>query len=87
MIDEKYEINPRAINTDCVEWHFGDGRQRVGGSTSKMTALQWDYADFHAGLSNAATMKMLGNNSSGQDRIDGSNDTNANSYFVRYKRH
>jgi hypothetical protein len=38
-------ISPRTMNTDTVEWFFGDARQMVGGSTNKLTAAGFDRAD------------------------------------------
>jgi hypothetical protein len=39
------KINPRSMNTDTVEWHFGNARQMVGRSTNKLTAAGFDNAD------------------------------------------
>ena len=60
-------INPRSMNTDVVEWFFGDGRQMVGGSTNKMTARQWNHAGFKAAAFNAGKHNLVGNNKTGQD--------------------
>ena len=35
------------MNTDTVEWTFGDKRQMVGGSHNKLTALNFDRGDTH----------------------------------------
>ena len=59
------KINPRAMNTDTVEWHFGNARQMVGGSTNKLTAAGFDNADKKASTFNMANMAIVGNNSSG----------------------
>jgi hypothetical protein len=55
-------INPRTINTDTIEWHFGNARQMVGGSTDKMTATSFDNADKKASTFNAANMAIVGSN-------------------------
>ncbi len=59
------KINPRSMNTDTVEWHFGNARQMVGGSTNKLTAAGFDNADKKASTFNMANMAIVGNNSSG----------------------
>jgi hypothetical protein len=33
------------MNTDTVEWYFGNARQMVGGSTNKLIAAGFDNAD------------------------------------------
>ena len=38
-------ISPRTMNTDTVEWFFGDAWQMVGGSTNKLTVTWFDQAD------------------------------------------
>jgi hypothetical protein len=59
-------INPRTMNTDTVEWHFGNARQMVGRSTNKLTAAGFGNADKKkASTFNAANMAIVGNNSSG----------------------
>lgn len=61
-LDQKISINPRTLNTDCVEHHFGDARQFAGGSTSRLSGLQFDYADFLSGISVQAKFEAVGNN-------------------------
>ncbi len=63
-------INPRTMNTDTVEWHFGNARQMVGRSTNKLTAAGFDNADKKASTFNAANMAIDGNNSSGVNIFD-----------------
>ncbi len=65
-------ISPRTMNTDTVEWFFGDARQMVGGSTNKLTAAGFDRADKKASTFNAAKFSLVGNNSTG-DNIFGRN--------------
>jgi hypothetical protein len=65
-------ISPRTMNTDTVEWFFGDARQMVGGSTNKLTAAGFDRADKKASTFNAARFSLVGNNSTG-DNIFGRN--------------
>ena len=60
-------VNPRSMNTDVVEWFFGDGSQMCGGSTNKMTARQWYYAGFKAAAFNAGKHNLTGNNKTRQD--------------------
>ena len=66
-------INPRTMNTDTVEWHFGNARQMVGGSTNKLTAAGFDNADKKASAFNAANMDIVGNNSLGVNIFDSKN--------------
>ena len=54
------------MNTDTVEWHFGNARQMVGGSTNTLTAAGFDNADKKASTFNAANMTIVGNNSLGE---------------------
>ena len=66
-------ISPRTImNTDTVEWYFGDARQMVGGSTNKLTATGFNRADEKASTFNVAKFSLVGNNSAG-DNIFGRN--------------
>jgi hypothetical protein len=59
------EQQARAMNTDTVEWHFGNATQMVGGSTSKLTAAGFTNADKKASTFNMANMAIVGNNSPG----------------------
>ena len=65
-------ISLRTMNTDTVEWFFGDARQMVGGSTNKLTAAGFNRADKKASTFNAAKFSLVGNNSTG-DNIFGRN--------------
>ena len=51
------------MNTDTVEWFFGDAQQMVGGSTNKLTVAGFDQADKKARTFNAAKFYTVGNNS------------------------
>jgi len=35
-------ISPRIMNTDTVEWFFGNAHQMVGGSSNKLTVAGFD---------------------------------------------
>ena len=65
-------INPWTMNTDTVQWFFGDAGQMVGGNTNKLTAAGFDRADKKASTFNAAKFSLVGNNSTG-DNIFGRN--------------
>jgi hypothetical protein len=65
-------ISPWTMNTDTVEWFFGDSRQMVGGSTNKLTAAGFDHVDKKASTFNAAKFSLVGNNWTG-DNIFGRN--------------
>ena len=49
---KKVAINPRAVNTDVVEWFFGDARSMVCGSTNKLRAKAANAADRKASAFN-----------------------------------
>ena len=51
-------ICPRTMNTDTMEWFFGDARQMVGGSTNKLTAAGFDQADKKASTFNVAQFSL-----------------------------
>ncbi len=65
-------ISPRTMNTDMVEWFFGNAQQMVGNSTNKLTAAGFNRADKKASTFNAANFSLVGNNSTG-DNIFGRN--------------
>ena len=65
-VENGKNINPQTMNTDTVEWHFGNARQMVGGSTNTLTAAGFDNADKKASTFNAANMTIVGNNSLGE---------------------
>ena len=60
-------ISPWTMNTDTVEWFFGDARQMVGGSTKKLTSAGFDRADNKASAFNAAKFSLVGNNLTGDN--------------------
>ena len=62
-------IRPRSLNTDVVEWFFGDARQSVGGSTNKLSALGMDHAGAKASAHNAGKHNLVGNNKTGGDHF------------------
>ncbi len=58
-------VSPRTMNTDTVEWFFGDARQMVGGNANKLTAAGYDRANKKVSNFNAAKFSLVGNNSAG----------------------
>jgi hypothetical protein len=38
-VSKGQSVSPQTMNTDTVEWFFGDARQMMGGSTNKLTAF------------------------------------------------
>jgi hypothetical protein len=60
-------ISPRTLNTDTVEWFFGNARQMVGGSSNKLSAAGFDQADKKASTFNLAKFSLVGNNSTGHN--------------------
>ena len=75
-VEKNERVNPRRINTDCVEWHFGNARQMVGGSSNRLSARQFDRADKKASTFIAAKATQTGNNASGAKEL-----------FPRHKKH
>ena len=66
-IQKKVSVNPKSMNTDTVEWTFGDERQMVGGSHNKLTALGFDRGDKKSNAFNAAKCRLVGNNKDGEN--------------------
>ena len=64
-VEKKVAINPRVINTDVVEWFFGDARSMVGGATNKLRAKAANAADRKASAFNRGRHGVVGNNKSG----------------------
>ena len=57
------------INTDVVEWFFGDAWSMVGGATNKLRAKAANAADRKAGAFNRGRHGVVGNNKSGTDSV------------------
>lgn len=70
-LDRGESINPSSMNTDVVEWFFGDARQMMGGSTNKLNALGFNRADQKSNAFNAAKSNLVGNNAHGKDHFNG----------------
>jgi hypothetical protein len=68
-VEKSESINPRVINTDVVEWFFGDARSMVGGATNKLRAKAANAADRKAGAFNRGRHGVVGNNKSGTDSV------------------
>ncbi len=58
------------MNTDTVEWFFGDAHQIVGGSTNKLAAAGFERASKKASTFNAAQFSLIGNNATGANMFD-----------------
>ena len=69
-VEKGQRISPRTLNTDVVEWFFGDARQIVGGSTNKLTARGWEHADFKQQAFVIGKHNVVGNNKSGANVFD-----------------
>jgi hypothetical protein len=65
MKDES--IIQKAMNTDTVEWFFGNARQMVGGSSNTLMAAGFDQADKKASMFNYAKFSLVVNNSTGHN--------------------
>lgn len=55
------------MNTDTIEWMFGDERQMVGGSHNKLTVLGFDRGNKKSNAFNAAKYRLVGNNKYGEN--------------------
>ncbi|KAL7542027.1 hypothetical protein ACHAWF_011062 [Thalassiosira exigua] len=66
-IERDEKLDPRSMNTDVVEWFFGNGRQSVGGSTNKLTARGWGHAGFKEQAFQVGRHNVVGNNKTGAD--------------------
>jgi hypothetical protein len=70
-VENSESINQRTMNTDTVEWHFGNSRQMAPCSSNRLTAAGWDNAARKASAFNASKMVLVGNNSSGKTHLVG----------------
>lgn len=61
VIGKEYKIDPRTLNTDPVEHHFGNCRQFVGGSQHGLTVGAFTSADRKASLARGAGFSAVGN--------------------------
>jgi hypothetical protein len=68
-VEKGESVNPRSLNTDALEWFFGDCRQMVGGSTNKLTSRQWDHGDGKATACVAGRHSVVGNNKTGTTTV------------------
>ena len=68
-VEKNVEINPRVINTDAIEWFFGDARSMVGGATNKLRAKDANAADRKASAFNRGRHGAVGNNKSGTANV------------------
>jgi hypothetical protein len=60
-------ISPQTMNTDTVEWFFGNARQMVGGSSNKLTVAGFDRVDKKTSTFSYAKFSLVGNNSTGHN--------------------
>ena len=55
------------MNIYTLEWHFGDARQMLCGSTNKLVAMGVYRADVKANTFNTAKCRITGNNATGDN--------------------
>jgi hypothetical protein len=55
------------MNTDIVEWTFGDKWQMLGGSHNKLTVLGFGRGDKKSNAFNVAKCRLVGNNKTGEN--------------------
>jgi hypothetical protein len=67
VLDKGLSINPRTLNTDCLEHHFGNGRQITAGSHHGLTVSMWQAADAKASRLKQARHGLKGNNANAPD--------------------
>ena len=63
------QINPKSMNTDTVEWNFGDIRIMQGGRTNKLNASAMKRGAKKANAFNAAKCHLTGNNKNGDNHF------------------
>ena len=68
-VQKKMKIRPGSMNTDAVEWFFGDLRSMVTGATNKVTAKMAYHGGKKCNAFNEAKMKLIGNNASVKDNF------------------
>ncbi|KAL9182387.1 hypothetical protein ACHAXT_013039 [Thalassiosira profunda] len=68
-VQQGESVNPSSMNTDTVEWTFGDFRGMAMGSTNKMTARGATRAGKKANAFNAAKYSLVGNNATGANHF------------------
>jgi hypothetical protein len=67
VLDRGFSINPRTLNTDCMEHHFGNCRQITAGSHHGLTVSMWQAGDAKASRLKQARHALKGNNSNAPD--------------------
>ena len=55
------------MNTDTVEWTFGDERQMIDRSHNKLTALGFNRGNKKSNAFNIAKCRLVGNNKTGEN--------------------
>ena len=66
LYQKSVSVNPRSMNTDTVEWTFGDERQMAGGSHNKLTTLGFNRGVEKSNPFNVAKCRLVGNNKDGE---------------------
>jgi hypothetical protein len=61
FVEQGESVTPQTMNTDTVEWFFGDARQMVSGIRKKVTARTFNRADKQASTFDAANFALVGN--------------------------
>jgi hypothetical protein len=79
-VEQGENVRPQTMNTDTIEWFFGDARQMVGGSMNKMTARTFNWADKQASTFNAANFALVAIIQLGTTSLVEKNDTSTYCY-------
>ena len=75
------KINPRRMNTDPCEKHFGNAYQCVVSSCTAMVTEQWGDVDVKSGLAERANYAAVGNNRCAEDHFPQFNK-NSNKFII-----
>ena len=61
-LQRRMKVNPKVMNTDPVEHHFGNLRQMIAGSHAGFTSVSASQADTKYGLAKTANYNVVENN-------------------------
>ena len=67
-VEKNKGINPRCMNTDDVEWVFGEARQSIDGGTNSMTARGMHTAGTKSAAYQNGQHKLVENNKLGRQK-------------------
>ena len=68
-VEKRVSINPKTMNTDAVEWFFGDVRQFIPGSTNKVNAKGMSHGATKSSACSRGRHIVHGNNKKAADAL------------------